>query len=74
MAGALHHKNLGLTDADKARLTNELTTGKAAVAVMAPFDVAPAISDRLMQLGGQPETHELTDDAFEAATAGSQAG
>ena len=31
-AGALHHKSLGLSDADKARLTTELTAGKAAVA------------------------------------------
>ena len=67
--GALHHKNLGLSDADKARLTVELNAGKAAVAVMAPFDSAPAISDRLTQLGGTPERHELTDDALEAARA-----
>ncbi len=66
-AGALHHNNLGLTDADKARLTVELTEGKAAVGVMAHFDPAPAISDRLTQLGGTPETHELTDEAIEAA-------
>ena len=32
--GALHHKNLGLSDADKARLTVELQAGKAAVGVM----------------------------------------
>jgi len=67
--GALHHKNLGLSDADKARLTVELNAGKAAVAVMAPFDTAPAISDRLTELGGTPERHELTDDALQAAGA-----
>ena len=67
--GALHHKNLGLSDADKARLTVELNAGKAAVAVMAHFDSAPAISDRLTQLGGTPERHELTDEALQAAAA-----
>src|SRR3982750_1017162 len=36
--GALHHKNLGLSDADKARLTVELNAGKAAGCVMAHFD------------------------------------
>src|SRR3954452_19717759 len=41
--GALHHKNLGLSDADKAHLTAELSAGKAAVGAMAPFDTAPAI-------------------------------
>ena len=67
--GALHHKNLGLSDADKARLTVDLNAGKAAVGVMAHFDTAPAISDRLTQLGGMPERHELTDAALQAAEA-----
>src|SRR4051812_18334228 len=69
VAGALHHKSLGMSDADKARLTVELNAGKAAVGVMAHFDTAPAISDRLTQLGGTSERHELTDDALEAAGA-----
>ena len=65
--GALHHKNLGLSDADKARLTNELQAGKAAVGVMSHSDTASAIADRLTQLGGAPERHEVTDEALEAA-------
>jgi hypothetical protein len=65
--GALHHKNLGLSDADKARLTVELNAGKAAVGVMAHFDTAPAVFDRLAQLGGEPERYELSDEAVEAA-------
>ena len=54
--GALHHKNLGLSDADKARLTVELQAGKAAVGVMSHSDTASAISDRLTQLGGASES------------------
>ena len=65
--GALHHKNLGLSDGDKARLTVELQAGKAAVGVMAHSDTASAIADRLTQLGGAAEQHELTDDAVKAA-------
>ena len=65
--GALHHKNLGLSDGDKARLTVELQSGKAAVGVMAHSDTAAAIADRLAQLGGAAEQHELTDDAVKAA-------
>ena len=65
--GALHHKNLGLSDGDKARLTVELQAGKAAVAVMAHADTASAIADRLTQLGGAPEQHEVTDEALQAA-------
>jgi hypothetical protein len=67
--GALHHKNLGLSDADKARLTVDLGSGKAAVGVMSPADTAPAISDFLTERGGTSESHELTDEAVEAAGA-----
>jgi hypothetical protein len=65
--GALHHKNLGLSDADKARLTVDLNAGHAAVGVMSHSDTAPAISDFLTQRGGATESHELTDEAVEAA-------
>ena len=68
-AGALHHKNLGLSDADKARLTVDLNAGKVAVGVMAHSDTAPAISDKLAQLGGTSESHELTDEAVQTAEA-----
>jgi hypothetical protein len=67
--GALHHKNLGPSDGDKARLTVDLNAGKAAVGVMSRYDTAPAISDRLTQLGGTPERHDLTDEALQAAGA-----
>jgi uncharacterized membrane protein len=72
-AGHLHHKSLGLTDADKARLKGELTAGKAAVGVLADFETAPAVSEQLTQLGGAPEAHELTDEALEAAAADTSA-
>jgi uncharacterized membrane protein len=65
--GALHHKHVGLSDADKARLTEELTSGKAAVGVMAELDQAPAVSARLTQLGGQTEQLEISDEALQAA-------
>ena len=68
-AGALHHKNVGLSDADRARLTVESNAGKAAVGVMAHSDTAPAISDKLTQLGGTSNSHELTDEALQAAGA-----
>src|SRR4051794_10926859 len=63
----LHHKNLGLSDADKARLTVDLNAGQAAVGVMSHSDTAPAISDFLTKRGGATESHELTDEAVEAA-------
>ena len=52
--GALHHEDLGLSDADKARLTVDMNAGQAAVGVMSPADTAPAISDFLAERGGAP--------------------
>src|SRR4051794_1263009 len=71
--GALHHKNVGLSDEDKARLTVDLNDGKAAVGVMAHAGTATAISDRLTQLGGASENHELSDEALQAADAAAPA-
>ena len=56
-----------MSDADKARLSVELTSGKAAVGVLSHYDTAPAISDRLTQLGGVSEAHEISDEAVDAA-------
>ena len=66
-AGYLHHKNLGLTDQDKERLSTELREGKAAVGIMAPAERAPDIMSWLEELGGTPSVHELSDEALEAA-------
>jgi hypothetical protein len=41
--------------------------------VLAHFDTAPAVSDRLTQVGGTPEVHELTDEALQAAEADTSA-
>jgi hypothetical protein len=46
-----------------------LQAGNAEVGVMSHYDTAPALSDRLTQLGGTSESHELTDDALRAAGA-----
>ncbi len=36
--------------------------------MLAHSDSAPAISDRITQLGGASEVHELSDEAVEAAS------
>jgi hypothetical protein len=61
-AGALHHKGLQLTGADRARIAAELTQGRAAVGVLARgIDVAP-ISQVLTGLGGTLEAYEVTGE------------
>ena len=60
--GALHHKGLQLSGSDRARISAELTSGKAAVGVLARgIDVRP-ISETLTDLGGSLETHEVSDE------------
>jgi hypothetical protein len=71
--GAMHHKGLGLTNADKERLKGELAAGRAAVGVLAHYDTVPTVTDQLNELGGQPEAYEITDEALDAAASGAPA-
>jgi hypothetical protein len=66
--GALHHKGLGLKDADRDRIAAELAGGKAAVGVLAPTDEATTISAKLGELGGTAEVIDVAEaDLAEAA-------
>jgi hypothetical protein len=68
--GALHHNGLQLDGSDRARITSELTSGKAAVGVLSRgIDVRP-ISALLAEHGGTLESHEVSDeDALMASKA-----
>ena len=68
LLGSLHHKNLGLDKADRARLGSELEGGKAAVGVLVPLSDAGFTADKLASMGGTPETHEVSAQAVEEAT------
>ena len=68
LLGSLHHKNLGLDKADRARLGSELEGGKAAVGVLVPLSDAGFMADKLASMGGTPETHEVSAKAVEEAT------
>ena len=67
LLGALHHKNLGLGEADRDRIGSELEGGKAAVGVLAPVSEATVVADKLTDLGGTAETHPVSDEAVEEA-------
>jgi hypothetical protein len=69
--GAMHHKGLGLDEADRERIGAELTGGKAAVGVLAPFSEAGSVAAVLGDLGGTPETHPVSDETLEQARAAS---
>ncbi len=65
--GAFFHKGLGLSKEDLARFDDELDGGKAAVAILAEFDEADGVSAKLAELGGEPEIHEVTEEALAQA-------
>ena len=67
LLGALHHKGLGIDRAARERIGSELQGGKAAVGVLAPVSEAKVVADKLTELGGVTETHEVSDEALEEA-------
>ena len=69
LIGHFHHKGLGLTTEDRARIVAELSGGKAAVGVLAGPGQDAAISAKLTELGGAAEVHAVSDEALEAVAA-----
>ncbi len=67
LLGKLHHKDLGLDDADRERLGGALRGGKAAVAVLADPDELVAVESILIDRGGQTEAHEFNDAVLREA-------
>ena len=67
LLGALHHKNLGLDEADRERISSELQRGGAAVGVLASPSDATVVADKLTELGGISETHHVSNQAVEEA-------
>src|SRR5512139_3857982 len=55
--GSLFHKGLGMSKEDLARIDGSLSGGKAAVAVLANADEAELITAKLIELGGEAESH-----------------
>jgi hypothetical protein len=74
LLGALHHKNLGLSEADRERISGELKGGKAAVGVLAPVAASSVVVDVLNGMGGTSETHPVSDEAVEEAQTAAAGG
>ena len=68
IVGSFFRKGLGMSKDDLARIDGDLNGGKAAVAVLAEPDEAAAVSAKLAELGGTPESHEVSDEVVEEAT------
>jgi hypothetical protein len=69
IVGSLFHKGLGMSKEDLARIDGNLSGGKAAVAILASPDEAAAVSAILADLGGMPESHDVSDEVVEQAVA-----
>jgi uncharacterized membrane protein len=63
--GAFFHKGLGLSKDDLARIGKELDGGKAAIGILTQPDEAAGVSAKLAELGGKPETHEVSEEALD---------
>src|SRR3954468_24644070 len=61
LVGKLHHKDLGLDDADRERLSAALRGGKAAIGVVADPDELVALESLLVSRGGTTEAHEFDE-------------
>jgi hypothetical protein len=73
IVGSFFHKGLGMSKEDLARIDGDLSGGKAAVAVLAKPDEAASISDKLAELGGVPESHDISDEVVAEAVAAVEA-
>lgn len=65
LTGALFHKGLGLSDADKARLEDHLKNGGAAVVAMADEDEIGPTKAELSKLGGTVEEYQVPAEHVE---------
>lgn len=63
--GSFFHKGLGMSKDDIARIDGELDGGRAAVAVLVHPDEAVSVANKMAGLGGEPETHEVTEEALD---------
>ena len=67
LLGKLHHKSLGLDDADRERLAAALHGGKAAVGVLADPEELIPVESILVDRGGETKAHELDEAALREA-------
>jgi uncharacterized membrane protein len=71
--GSLFHRGLGLSKDQLDKIGKELDSGKAAVGVLAAPAEVYAVSAKLKDLGGKPETYEVSNEAVEQATQAAEA-
>jgi uncharacterized membrane protein len=61
--GALHHKGLGVDSAERDQIADALANGRAAIGALVVDSQAPAVSDKLTELGGELHVLSPSDEA-----------
>jgi uncharacterized membrane protein len=65
LGGGLIHKGLGMHEEDLAELTDQLCSGRAAVAIVVHESDVKAVTEQLIDLGGKTEVYECSLEALE---------
>jgi hypothetical protein len=65
--GFLFHKGLGMSKEDAERIAGRLDAGHAAVGIVAIPAQAKAMAEKLEELGGEPEMHEVSSEDMRVA-------
>ena len=72
LTGALFHKGVGLSDADKSRLEDHLKGGGAAVVAMADEDEVAPTAAELSRMGGTVENYAVAAEQVEQLEAATE--
>jgi uncharacterized membrane protein len=71
--GALNHKSVGMSDADRDRLVDSLKQGGAALAIMCDdFEIEP-VQARIVEEGGNVEYYTVPDETADVITKAAEA-
>ncbi|MBN1630075.1 MAG: hypothetical protein JW990_09950 [Thermoleophilia bacterium] len=65
VGGGLIHKGLGMHQGDLVELTDQLCSGRAAVALVVPEPQVKAVTEQLIDLGGSTKVYECSPEALE---------
>jgi hypothetical protein len=65
--GFLFHRGLGMTGDDAQRISGRLDQGHAAVGVIVIPAQAQGVTDKLAELGGEPEVHAVSSEDLASA-------
>lgn len=67
VGGGLIHKGLGMYEGDLAELTDQLCSGRAAVAIVVDEAKVPIVTEQLISLGGETKVYECSLEELEKA-------